>query len=159
MKWWYMKRFVPPQVANSFEYVFAIDEDSDPSRINIPKFIEILRQHNISIAQPALSLDSGSINHEVTKQQTQYDALPLIISRFSFPISNVYSWAFSVRTSRLWAAGPILWSAVRSWRLAALRGVHACGILFQKISHRAGDWIYCGIIAAEPSCVTMISAL
>lgn len=70
MKWWYMKRFVTPQVAESYEYIFAIDEDSDPEHIDINGVLEILRTHQIHIAQPALT--PVNTNHGITVQVSQY---------------------------------------------------------------------------------------
>ena len=73
MKWWYMKRFVTEQVAASYEYVFAVDEDSDTKLIDVQDFVAILRKNRIAIAQPAMSEHSSSINHGVTQRQTLYD--------------------------------------------------------------------------------------
>lgn len=64
-----MKRFVTPQVAAAFDYVYAVDEDSSPEEMNVPEFIQILKKHNISVAQPALSKNSSVINHPVTAQR------------------------------------------------------------------------------------------
>lgn len=88
MKWWYMKRFVTPQIAETYEYIYAVDEDSNPDEMDVPEFVETLRRHNISIGQPALSPNSGSINHPVTKQQKQYARLSflrVVLTRRCFP--------------------------------------------------------------------------
>jgi hypothetical protein len=69
MKWWYMKRFITPQMAEMYEYVFAIDEDSDPETIDIPAFMNILRTHKIHIAQPAVT---SGYSHQFTAVVKQY---------------------------------------------------------------------------------------
>jgi hypothetical protein len=78
MKWWYMKRFVHPALAESYEYIFAIDEDSDPEYIDVPKFMDIIRKNKIGIGQPSNHKDSQRAVHQITHQVLQY--VPVLFS-------------------------------------------------------------------------------
>lgn len=72
MKWWYIKRFIHPALAENYEYIFAIDEDSDPEHIDVPQFLNILRKNKIGIAQPANHKESQRAVHTITHQVLQY---------------------------------------------------------------------------------------
>lgn len=55
-------------MAEMYEYVLAIDEDSDPELIDISALLSILRTNQIHIAEPAMTQE---YSHIITKQVAQ----------------------------------------------------------------------------------------
>jgi hypothetical protein len=83
-----MKRFVTPQIAETYEFIYAVDEDSDPTQLDVDGYNGIIRRHNISVSQPSLSVLSTSKNHEVTYQQFQYVFFVFLASCMRFSRSD-----------------------------------------------------------------------
>ncbi|KNE63534.1 hypothetical protein AMAG_19013 [Allomyces macrogynus ATCC 38327] len=69
-KFWYAKRFIPPEVALHYDYVWLLDDDMvldfewDPANAT-----ETMRRYNVHFAQPALTIgthfDQGAIEERV----------------------------------------------------------------------------------------------
>lgn len=49
MKWWYMKHWVTPEVASSYDFVLVIDEDCDVTRFDPVVFVASMRSHRVRI--------------------------------------------------------------------------------------------------------------
>ncbi|KNE63536.1 hypothetical protein, variant [Allomyces macrogynus ATCC 38327] len=71
-KFWYAKRFIPPEVALHYDYIWLLDDDMvldfewDPANATAA-----MRQYNVHFAQPALTMgthfDQGKIEERVEK--------------------------------------------------------------------------------------------
>jgi len=53
-KWWFAKRFLPPALVSSYDYVLIWDEDVSWERFDALQFINILKDNDIDYAQPAV---------------------------------------------------------------------------------------------------------
>jgi len=53
VKFWYLKRFITPDVAMAYEFIWVIDDDVDIEHIDPQEFSHVLRMNNVQIAQPA----------------------------------------------------------------------------------------------------------
>ncbi|KAL2621248.1 hypothetical protein R1flu_001453 [Riccia fluitans] len=54
-KWWYVKRFLHPDVVAPYDYIFVWDEDLDLENFNAEKYIELVKKYGLEISQPALA--------------------------------------------------------------------------------------------------------
>ncbi|XVE59085.1 hypothetical protein DITRI_Ditri05aG0016700 [Diplodiscus trichospermus] len=53
-KWWYAKRFLHPDVAAPYEYIFIWDEDLGVDHFDAERYIEVVKKHGLEISQPGL---------------------------------------------------------------------------------------------------------
>lgn len=53
MKWWFIKRFVTPQLALSYEYIFLFDDDLDVQYFDPIKYLNLMLQHELHLSSPA----------------------------------------------------------------------------------------------------------
>ena len=59
MKWWYIKRFVPPEVAIAYDFVWVWDDDAaNLSELGFDPiaFQNVMLSHGLSVAQPAIRM-------------------------------------------------------------------------------------------------------
>jgi glycosyltransferase involved in cell wall biosynthesis len=67
-KFYFAKKFLPPDLCNYYEYVFLWDDDLDVSEFSYQNFINIMEQNALEVAQPAL-MDDSYYSHQITIQQ------------------------------------------------------------------------------------------
>jgi len=66
MKWWYIKRFINPEIASFYDYIYILDEDCIfPDDWNNEKFMSIARRNKLDIFQPS---HNNSL-HDIIKTQ------------------------------------------------------------------------------------------
>ncbi|KAL7748985.1 hypothetical protein RI367_005634 [Sorochytrium milnesiophthora] len=59
-KYWFAKRYLTPDIVQDYDYVWVWDSDATIDKSFDPlAFVDLLKQHNIHFAQPALSASSG----------------------------------------------------------------------------------------------------
>lgn len=64
-KWWFAKRFLHPDVAAEYDYVFLWDEDVEVDNFDPLRYLEIVKKEGLEISQPALDRRS-EIHHGIT---------------------------------------------------------------------------------------------
>lgn len=69
MKWWYMKHWVTPQVASSYDFILVIDEDCDVTLFDPVVFVGSMRKHRVR-EWGALSMERGNIPSSSTSTNT-----------------------------------------------------------------------------------------
>lgn len=67
-KWWFAKRFLHPDVVAPFDFVFVWDQNLDVDNFDPTRFIKLMREHELEIAQPAVEPEAGE---QVTWQMTK----------------------------------------------------------------------------------------
>ncbi|KAL3680828.1 hypothetical protein R1sor_023784 [Riccia sorocarpa] len=68
-KWWYVKRFLHPNVVAPYDYVFVWDEDLDLENFDAEKYIELVRKYGLEISQPALGPSDREPQWRMTKRR------------------------------------------------------------------------------------------
>ncbi|XP_024379262.1 uncharacterized protein [Physcomitrium patens] len=59
-KWWYVKRFLHPDVVAQYEYIFIWDEDLDLTHFNARRYLELVEKHGLEVSQPSLDSSRGT---------------------------------------------------------------------------------------------------
>ncbi|MBA0784351.1 hypothetical protein Gotri_001935, partial [Gossypium trilobum] len=67
-KWWYAKRFLHPDVAAAYEYIFIWDEDLGVEHFNADRYIELVKKHGLEISQPGLG-PNDIVTWEMTRRR------------------------------------------------------------------------------------------
>jgi hypothetical protein len=60
MKWWYVKRFLHPELVATYEYVLLLDDDVSLSGFDPVGFVRVMREHGVGLAQPAHAAGSST---------------------------------------------------------------------------------------------------
>lgn len=68
-KWWYVKRFLHPDIVVSYEYIFIWDEDLGVEHFNAEEYIKMVRKHGLEISQPGVD-PSGGLPWRMTERRT-----------------------------------------------------------------------------------------
>jgi hypothetical protein len=71
-KWWFAKRFLHPDVAAEYEYIFLWDEDIEVDSFDPLEYLRIVRREGLEISQPALDHRS-QIHHRLTARARKGD--------------------------------------------------------------------------------------
>jgi hypothetical protein len=71
-KWWFAKRFLHPDLAAEYEYIFLWDEDIEVDSFDPIKYLRIVRREGLEISQPALDHRS-QIHHRLTARARKGD--------------------------------------------------------------------------------------
>lgn len=68
---WQLKRHLTPELCRRYEYVFVWMDDLDVMEFDPQNFLQIMRDHKIQMAQPALSHQSVISHHIVAHQNNR----------------------------------------------------------------------------------------
>ncbi|XP_010531567.1 PREDICTED: uncharacterized protein LOC104807825 isoform X2 [Tarenaya hassleriana] len=58
-KWWYVKRFLHPDIIAAYDYIFVWDEDLGVEHFNGEEYIKLVKKHGLEISQPGLEPNRG----------------------------------------------------------------------------------------------------
>ncbi|CAL9179471.1 unnamed protein product [Musa hybrid cultivar] len=53
-KWWFAKRFLHPDIVDSYEFIFIWDEDLGVEHFDAEEYIKLVKKHGLEISQPGL---------------------------------------------------------------------------------------------------------
>ncbi|KMZ56669.1 hypothetical protein ZOSMA_92G00300 [Zostera marina] len=67
-KWWYAKRFLHPDIVDTYEYIFIWDEDLGLENFDAEEYIKIVKKHGLEISQPGVKSEK-EILWKLTKRQ------------------------------------------------------------------------------------------
>ncbi|KAL6646078.1 hypothetical protein ACP70R_017686 [Stipagrostis hirtigluma subsp. patula] len=67
-KWWYVKRFLHPDIVAPYEYIFIWDEDLGVDHFNAEEYIKLVKKYRLEISQPGLEPDKG-LTWQMTKRR------------------------------------------------------------------------------------------
>lgn len=65
-KWWYMKRFLHPDIVAPYDYIFLWDEDIGTEGFSPDKLLQVAREEKLQIFQPAV--DAGPVSWPITRK-------------------------------------------------------------------------------------------
>uniref|UniRef100_A0A5B7B9L5 Lysine ketoglutarate reductase trans-splicing-like protein n=1 Tax=Davidia involucrata TaxID=16924 RepID=A0A5B7B9L5_DAVIN len=65
-KWWFAKRFLHPDIAAEYSYIFLWDEDLGVENFNPERYISIVKDEGLEISQPALDVAKSEVHHQIT---------------------------------------------------------------------------------------------
>ncbi|XVE84049.1 hypothetical protein DITRI_Ditri16bG0137700 [Diplodiscus trichospermus] len=68
-KWWYVKRFLHPDIVAPYDYIFMWDEDLGVEHFDAEEYIKLVRKHGLEISQPGLDANSGGFTWEMTRKR------------------------------------------------------------------------------------------
>ncbi|TYG62962.1 hypothetical protein ES288_D07G273800v1 [Gossypium darwinii] len=68
-KWWFVKRFLHPDIVAPYDYIFIWDEDLGVEHFNAEEYIKIVRKHGLEISQPGLDPDSIGLTWAMTMKR------------------------------------------------------------------------------------------
>ncbi|TYI05867.1 hypothetical protein ES332_A10G118500v1 [Gossypium tomentosum] len=68
-KWWYAKRFLHPDIAVPYVYIFIWDEDLGVENFDAEEYIKLVRRHGLEISQPGLDANSASLTWAMTRKR------------------------------------------------------------------------------------------
>ncbi|KAL8138060.1 hypothetical protein V2J09_004061 [Rumex salicifolius] len=69
-KWWYVKRFLHPDIVAPYDYIFIWDEDLGVEQFNAEEYLKLVRKHQLEISQPALEPNNG-LTWQMTKRREE----------------------------------------------------------------------------------------
>jgi hypothetical protein len=49
--WYFAKKYIEPQICKGYDYIFFWDDDIDIKDFNVEKFLDVMRENQLSIAQ------------------------------------------------------------------------------------------------------------
>lgn len=58
MKWWFVKRFLTPQMVQGYEFLFLWDDDLDVEDLQPLEYLRIARNHQLHLSSPSFSSQS-----------------------------------------------------------------------------------------------------
>ncbi|XP_051147731.1 uncharacterized protein LOC127262908 [Andrographis paniculata] len=58
-KWWYVKRFLHPNIVAEYEYIFIWDEDFGVENFSAEEYIKVVKKYGLEISQPAVTSTKG----------------------------------------------------------------------------------------------------
>jgi hypothetical protein len=67
-KWDFAREFLNPEECSHLEVMLLWDDDLELSRFDPDRFVAIMQENRLEVAQPALTLDSY-VSHEITRER------------------------------------------------------------------------------------------
>lgn len=68
-KWWFAKRFLHPDIAAEYDYIFLWDEDLGVENFDPERYLSIVKDEGLEISQPALDPVKSEIHHPLTARR------------------------------------------------------------------------------------------
>jgi len=137
-KWWFAKRFLHPDVVNSYEHIFIWDEDLDATLgFNTTHYVHLLREHDLHITQPAIQ--AGPVSWPITRRVP--GAVLHRCSREEIAVSPCVEMMAPVFSRRAWAC---------VWFMLQDDLVHAFGVDLAWHVCAPGGFKSMAVIDAEP---------
>ncbi|KAL3626172.1 hypothetical protein CASFOL_029721 [Castilleja foliolosa] len=65
-KWWFVKRFLHPDIVAEYNYIFLWDEDLGVENFNPQRYLSIVKEEGFEISQPALDSGKSEVHHLIT---------------------------------------------------------------------------------------------
>ncbi|KAG5548669.1 hypothetical protein RHGRI_014125 [Rhododendron griersonianum] len=68
-KWWFAKRFLHPDIAAEYDYIFLWDEDLGVENFDPERYLSIVKDEGLEISQPALDPGKSEVHHQLTARR------------------------------------------------------------------------------------------
>ena len=135
LRFWYLKRFVLPIIANTYEYLWILDDDAQLN-FNPLQYQCVIKNLNILLSAPARS--TGIISHPLTRKDTSFsnrigrwtdfiETGPIVIaSTFAWRYIHMY---LDPSTGTGWGLDLIWCKMIAQYCLPSHRSMKVCAIL------------------------------
>jgi len=99
MKWWFIKRFLTPQLVVSYEFIFIWDDDMDVELFDPIAYLDLVRKYQLHLSSPAqlpLNGEKTSIwNLMMQPENVDFNETPIRYTNFvecASPVASSKSW-------------------------------------------------------------------
>lgn len=116
MKWWYVKRFLPPSLIpmSVYDFVVILDEDAVlPPSFDAVNFFRLVKQHNLHLAQPAHATEASGTRLEpfLVADHPGFDVRLRSDGAVGYRTNFVECGPFVVVSSQAW---PCIWELLQA---------------------------------------------